>query len=173
MKSKLSILLLVGSLVLILDQASKIWIDHALAPSQSISVIPGYFELVHYRNPGAAFGMFAAWSSPWREVFFYCVSAMALAFLAYYFSKTPAAHKAVLVSLSMIFAGAVGNLVDRIFRGNVVDFLLFHWRDQAARFSLLGKSYRMELVWPAFNVADMAISVGVAILILATMRAKD
>lgn len=172
MNKKNSLLIIIGSIVLLLDQATKIWVDYTLGIGAGISVIPHYFDLVHYRNPGAAFGMFAAWASPWREVFFYCVSSAALVFLIYYFIKTPLHQKGILISLSMILAGALGNLIDRIFRGNVVDFLLFHWNNKVARFSLFGKFYTMELIWPAFNIADMAISVGVVLLILGTMRSS-
>ena len=170
MEKKLSILVIIGSLVLLLDQFTKIWVNHSIVEGQHISVISRYFDLVHYRNSGAAFGMFAGWLSPWREIFFYVISAVALIFLIYYFVKTPLSQKGILISLSMILSGALGNLIDRIFRGNVVDFLLFHWHDKVAHFSLFGKSYTMELVWPAFNVADSAISVGVVLLILGTMR---
>ncbi len=173
MNKKWPLLLSVTLLIIFLDQASKIWVDQVLGQAQSKVIIPHFFELVHYRNPGAAFGMFASWVSPWREVFFYCVSAMALTFLFYYFVKTPLHQKNILISISMIIGGAVGNLIDRIFRGNVVDFLLLHWNNKVAYFSLFGKKYSMDLVWPAFNIADAAISVGVVLLILCSIRAKE
>ena len=173
MNKKWPILLSIGLLIIFLDQSTKIWVDHLLGQTESRTVIPSYFELVHYRNPGAAFGMFASWASPWRETFFYCVSALAMSFLIYYFIKTPVFQKNILVSLSMIIGGALGNLIDRIFRGNVVDFLLFHWNNKVARFSIFGKNYILDLVWPAFNIADAAISVGVLLLIVFSMRAKE
>lgn len=172
MNKKLSILLIVGFFVLLLDQITKIWVDHSLGIGQSFVVISDYFDLVHYRNPGAAFGMFAAWASPWREVFFYCVSTAALVFLVYYFIKTPFSEKGILIALSMILGGALGNLIDRIFRGNVVDFLLLHWQNKVVRFSMLGKFYTIDLIWPAFNIADMAISVGVCLLIIGTIKSN-
>jgi len=171
-KNKLSILFVVGFFILFLDQFTKIWVDHSISDGNHIEVVSRFFDLVHYRNPGAAFGMFAAWASPWREVFFFLVSALAFIFLLYYFFKTPLTQKSVLISLSMILAGAIGNLIDRIFRGNVIDFLLLHWDHRMAHFQLLGKSYTIELVWPAFNIADAAISVGVFFLVFATMFSK-
>lgn len=172
MNKKTQLFLAVFFVILLLDQLTKIWIDQNMVLGQGWEIIPGYFDLVHYRNPGAAFGMFAHWTSPWREVFFFAVSGLALIFLIYYFVKTPASQKGVLFALSLISAGAFGNLVDRIFRGNVVDFLLLHWQDKVVHFSLFEKSYTMALVWPAFNVADAAISVGVFLLIIATFRSN-
>ncbi len=173
MKKKLCILLSIVFAVLFLDQFSKIWIDHHLLEGQHLTVVSHYFDLVHYRNPGAAFGMFAAWASPWREVFFYVVSSAALIFLLIYFIKTSDSHKSILIALAMILGGALGNLIDRIFRGNVVDFILWYWNDKIVHFSLLGKHYTMALVWPAFNIADAAISVGVALLIFSTLKTRE
>ncbi len=97
MKNKIGILGTVVFIVLFLDQCTKIWIDRSLLEGQHLSVLSHYFDLVHYRNPGAAFGMFAAWSSPWREVFFYIVSSAALIFLIYYFVKREGVKKGVFI----------------------------------------------------------------------------
>lgn len=156
-----------------LDQWTKHLINTRFSMSEKKELIPGFFDLVHYRNPGAAFGMFVEWNSPARSVFLSIVSLFAFAFLIYYFHKTPSKEKKVLVALSLIFGGAIGNLIDRIFRGSVIDFLLLHWRDKVTHFEWFGKSYSLELVWPAFNVADSAITTGVILLLMVNLFGKS
>lgn len=166
MFSKYKILFFILVIGLFVDQLSKHYIVQHLSFADSISVIPGYFELVHYRNTGAAFGLFADWSSPLREIFFYGVFIMAFTFLGYSFHATPSSDRFSLISLALIFSGAFGNIIDRVFRGSVVDFLLFHWQDKIVRIG----SYTIDLVWPAFNVADSCITVGVVLLLLGQVK---
>ncbi|MBF0492123.1 MAG: signal peptidase II [Deltaproteobacteria bacterium] len=166
MSSKYKILFIILLLGVFADQLSKHYVVQHLALSDSFSIIPGYFDIVHYRNTGAAFGMFAQWASPLREVFFYGVFSVAFIFLGYSFYSTPLSDRFSLVSLSLIFSGALGNIVDRLFRGSVVDFLLFHWQDKIIRVA----GHTVDLVWPAFNVADSCITVGVILLLLSNLR---
>src|SRR4030095_8192779 len=170
MRSKLSFLALLCGGILSADQLTKFWVDRRIALGEQIPVITGLFELVHYRNPGAAFSLFADWHSPNRGYFFFAMSILAAIFLAYYLFKTPLEEKRTLVSLGMILSGALGNLIDRVFRGTVVDFLLFHWYDKAISFEIFGRFHRVELVWPAFNVADSAITLGVLGLFWAAFK---
>ncbi len=173
MMKKWRVLIFISGSVLLLDQLTKYLINSRFSMSEKKELIPGFFDLVHYRNPGAAFGMFVGWNSTTRSVFLSLVSLFAFVFLIYYFHKTPSKEKKVLVSLSLIFGGAIGNLIDRIFRGSVIDFLLLHWRDKVTHFEWFGKSYSLELVWPAFNVADSAITIGVILLLMVNLFRKQ
>ncbi len=151
------------------DQLSKHWIHTHIPIGEKITLFPKFLDIVHYRNTGAAFGMLSDWASPWRELFFFAISVFALSFLAYTILKTPAQDKKSLIPFLMILGGALGNIIDRVFRGSVVDFILFHWDDRVVSFSLAGHSYAIELVWPAFNIADSAITLGVTGLLLVTL----
>src|SRR5690606_11670701 len=115
---------------------------------EKIPVIPDYFEIVHIRNRGAAFGMFSQWDSHYREWFFYGITLVALVALTLLYAKTKPGERKVQIPLALILGGALGNLVDRIFRGSVIDFLRFHWREQTAHFNLFGKDFQIVLVWP-------------------------
>lgn len=140
----------VAGLVVSLDQISKAAIYKTLPLYQSISIIPGFFSITHIRNPGAAFGFMAHHSSSLRSIIFLVVSAVALGLILYFYKNTPKTHPLLATGFALIFGGALGNMIDRIRFGTVVDFLDFYIRD---------------LHWPAFNVADSAISVGVAIFL--------
>jgi signal peptidase II len=140
----------VGSImgiVLLLDQFTKYIVDTHIRRHEIIPVIPGFFNLTNVRNPGAAFGILSGVPGIWRSIFFITVTLVAVAVLAVLIRKT---HERLLVAaFSLIAGGAVGNVIDRIRLGEVVDFIQWYV-----------KSY----YWPSFNVADSAISVGVALL---------
>jgi signal peptidase II len=140
----------VGSImgiVLLLDQFTKYIVDTHIRRHEIIPVIPGFFNLTNVRNPGAAFGILSGVPGIWRSVFFITVTLVAVVVLAVLIRKT---HERLLVAaFSLIAGGAVGNVIDRIRFGEVVDFIQWYV-----------KSY----YWPSFNVADSAISVGVALL---------
>jgi len=135
---------------LIVDQLTKFIISRSIGLNNSLSVIPGFFDLVHVRNKGAIFGIFSRSGSQVVHILLMLASLVALALVIYYFFKTAISEKLLKISLSLILAGALGNLIDRIFRGYVIDFL---------DFSI--KSWH----WPSFNVADSCISVGALLLI--------
>ena len=141
-------LAVIAGLVVILDQITKAAILNTISLYQSISVIPGFFSLTHIQNPGGAFGFLSHHSSSLRNIVFLLISSMAIGLIFFFYKNTPKTHPFLATGLSLIFGGAIGNLVDRIRFGKVVDFLDFY----------IG-SYH----WPAFNVADSAISVGVCI----------
>ncbi len=166
------LLLKLGLFIVVLDQITKALIVHYIPMGSIRPVLPGYFDLVHFRNSGAAFGLWADWASPAREIFFFAVSLVALALFLYHFYETTTTRKSLLVSLVLILSGALGNVIDRITRGNVVDFLSFHWQNQVSQFSVFGKHYFIDLNWPAFNVADSAITVGVFLLLWTTLFKK-
>jgi signal peptidase II len=144
--------------LLAIDQLSKFWIVATMDLYEVQTVIPGFFNLVHVTNKGAAFSMFASVDSPWRHYFFVCVNgiaAIALTIAAYKMKRQQILYR---VSFALIAAGAVGNLIDRLRFGAVIDFLDFY----------IG-SYH----WPAFNVADSAITVGVILAVYSYYFTKD
>ncbi len=167
------LLLKIGLFIVLLDQLTKGLIVHFIPLNTSLPILPGYFDLVHYRNSGAAFGLWANWPSPGREIFFFAISVVALLLFLYHFYETTTTQRGLLISLILILSGALGNVVDRVFRGNVVDFLSFHWQNQVSQFSVFGKHYFVELNWPAFNVADSAITIGVLLLIWTALVKKS
>jgi len=146
----------VGGIVLILDQAAKWLALRRLPPGVPTSVIDGFFSLTLVMNPGLAFGMLGTVPRGWRWVVA-LLSIAALGVLAAVATRLlPEGGRAAALAVGMIFGGAAGNLIDRARFGAVVDFLDFYWRGWH---------------WPAFNVADSAISVGVALLALRMLTA--
>ena len=138
----------VAGSILILDQVTKALILAHLPLGGSIPVIRGFFDLTHVHNPGGAFGFLAGMSAEVRSLLFIAVSLVAAGLILYFYWQTPLGQRFLSVGLALIFGGAVGNLVDRMRFGIVVDFL---------------DVYAGTLHWPAFNVADSAITIGVGI----------
>jgi signal peptidase II len=136
--------------VISLDQLTKWQVTSAMRLHESIPIIPDLFSFTYIRNSGAAFGILAGSHAGFRLVFFGLTSVLALALLGTIYARLSPADWIGQVSVASIFGGAVGNLIDRIRSGEVIDFL---------DFSLWGHH------WPAFNVADAAITVGVCFLI--------
>ena len=168
-------LALVTPLVVLLDQFSKWLIITRVEMGQKVTVWEGFFDIVHVHNQGAAFGLFSEWDYPHREWFFYAVSAVALTILISLYVKSRPDERRIHIPLALILGGAIGNLIDRLRQGEVVDFLRLHWHNQTAEFVLLGKPYKIYLVWPSFNIADAAITCGaiyLAIVILFLDRKK-
>jgi signal peptidase II len=144
--------------VLLLDQVTKYWALQRLLPGISRPVLDSLFSLTLVMNPGLAFGMLGGMPAGWRWVVA-LLSIGALGILAMVgLRMLPAGGWLTPVALGMIFGGAVGNLIDRGRFGAVIDFLDFYWR-----------GYH----WPAFNVADSAITVGVALLAFQMLRAPS
>jgi signal peptidase II len=152
---KLKLTLLVGGGVVALDQITKILVDACLTLYHSVEIIPNYVHLTHVRNSGAAFGILAGSRSALRLAFFLLVSGVAIACVGYLLKCLRPEQKLLTVSLSLILGGAVGNLIDRLRLGEVIDFIDLHWH---------------HLHWPAFNVADSAITIGVALLFIQMLR---
>ena len=144
--------------VLLLDQLTKIIINSSFTLYESLSIIPGLFNLTYIRNPGAAFGFLADADPMFRSVFFIAVSVVAVIFIILVIRKIRTDELLSTFGLSLILGGALGNLIDRIRFGEVIDFLDFY----------LG-SYH----WPAFNMADSAISIGALLLIWQIIRKKN
>ena len=139
-----------GSIV-VLDQATKWVILERLALYHSIPVIPGFFNITHVQNPGGAFGFLAQQGPLVRAFVFLLMSFVAVCLIFWFYRKTPASHRFLSVGFALIFGGAIGNLIDRLRFGRVIDFL---------------DVYIGSWHWPAFNVADSAITIGIAIFVL-------
>lgn len=149
---------IVGGLVaaiVVLDQLTKIIVQRTMELHQSIPIVDGLFNLTYVRNTGAAFGIFAGSAEIFRRPFLILVSILASAFIISLLRRLPPDEKGLITALTFILGGAIGNLIDRVFYGEVIDFLDFYWR-----------SYH----WPAFNIADSFITVGVAIALYCLYR---
>lgn len=156
MKPKYLILLSCAGTVICLDQLTKLVILERFARGESLSVIKGFFNITHVRNPGAAFGFLSGAPEWFRVPFFIAVPLIALLVILFLYRNLEDNQKLQSTALSLILGGAIGNFIDRIRFQNVVDFLDFHWMNKAH--------------FPAFNVADSAITVGVVFLSIALFQ---
>ncbi len=148
---KYRFLLLTVTVIVLLDQATKTWIHKTMTLHQSIPVIPDFFSLTYIRNAGAAFGLFSGNGGGLRTAFFVTITLIAVVAFVIFYSRTPHEDRILRLALSMVTGGAIGNFIDRVRMGEVIDFLDFYIR-----------SYH----WPTFNVADSCISIGVGLFIL-------
>ena len=143
--------LLLTALVIVADQLSKAWIVGNFAMFESREIIPGLFNFTYLTNKGAAFGLLNGNYGAWRQIFFVAIAVIALIVLIIALRQLREQGWIYGVALGLIAGGAAGNLLDRLRLGAVVDFLDFYYKGHH---------------WPAFNVADSAITVGVSLLIL-------
>lgn len=158
MFNKYTIFFLTMVTVTLLDQVTKAFIHATMSLYSSRSVIDGFLSITYVRNPGAAFGFLAQAPPFFRSVFFVLVTLLAMGMILYYLVKSQADQPWLVLALSLIFSGALGNLIDRLRFGEVIDFIDVYFRSHH---------------WPAFNVADAAISVGAMIMILEMVRHRD
>ena len=142
--------IIIAAAVVALDQLIKMLIVSIVPAYQTISVIPGFFNLTHIYNTGGAFGFLSGNISAYQQIFFLTASLVAVCMILYLYSKTPPNHIFLEIGFSLILGGALGNIADRIRIGKVVDFLDFHI---------------MGLHWPSFNIADSAITMGILIFV--------
>ncbi len=145
-------LLFVTAPVVLIDQLSKIYVRAHFSLNQTLPLIPGWLDLTYTRNPGAAFSLFATMPQWFRHGFFLAISVAAIVVLTALMARrtTPAR---IAAAFALVLGGTIGNLIDRLSRGLVTDFIYFHH----ASFS-----------YPVFNIADSAITVGVAMILLFT-----
>ncbi len=139
------------------DQAVKLLVSKSVDLYDTVTVIPGLFNITRIHNKGAIFGFFSHTGNPIVFVVLTAASFLALALVGFYFFKTPPTDRLMKIALSLILAGALGNLLDRLFRGYVIDFLDLH----------IGGAH-----WPFFNVADSCISVGAVLMLVIFFRRK-
>lgn len=171
MRARLKILGIVIPAVFLVDQLTKQLVVRLVPLGSSYPVIPGLFDIVHTRNRGAAFGFMANMPDSIRVPFFFVVSALALALITFYFFRSSDTRKTTYIGLALILGGALGNIYDRLLLGEVIDFLSFHWYDQVVQWGWGTFGIRFRLEWPAFNLADMAISISViGLMILMTRK---
>jgi signal peptidase II len=147
MKPRYTLFAVIAIAGIVMDQITKIAVDRSMQLFDSIPIVEHFFHLTYVRNRGAAFSFLS--DASWRLPFFISISLIAAIVILVAFQKMRDNQKLAHISLAMIFSGAVGNLIDRIRLGEVIDFLDAHW-------------YRHH--WPAFNVADSLICVGVFLL---------
>lgn len=179
---KWGVFALLASVVLVADQLSKWWavahLTHAFAAptelgfadklqrflwtehparAEVVAVVDNFWHFRYVENPGAAWGFLAGANSALRTPFFICVSLLAMSFIWLWFKRSTPEQRLLRVTLGLVFGGAIGNFVDRIRLGYVIDFIDWHYYEHA---------------WPTFNVADSAITVGVVMLLLDMLLQK-
>ena len=154
---KYPLTIVVSLSVIILDQCTKYLIIKSFALHQSLDLIEHYLTIVHIRNKGIAFGLLAEQGGGTRTIFLIITSLFAIAFIFYLLSSLKDRQTYATVTLALILGGAIGNLIDRMRWGEVVDFIYVHW---------------YQYYWPAFNCADSAISIGLVLLIIGIFTKK-
>ena len=155
MKRKYWVLLVFCVGVLLLDQWTKSMVVQKLPLYQRVKVIQGFFNLTHVRNTGGAFGILGGEKGGLGSILFVVVSLIAIGAIVFLFLKIKGNEKTLALSFSLILSGAIGNLIDRLRYGEVVDFLDFHL---------------FTTHWPAFNVADSAICIGIGLMALELVK---
>jgi len=143
--------------IVICDQITKAIVDRTMSLYDSMPIIDGLFNLTYVRNTGAAFGIFAGSHEVFRRPFLIGVSIVAIGFILVMLRRLREDATGLAVALAFILGGAIGNLIDRIVYGEVIDFLDVYW-----------STYH----WPAFNIADSFITIGVTITLFYLVRAK-
>lgn len=150
-------LLFIGGGIIVLDQLTKLLILQYLPLHSSLEIIPGFFNLVHVRNPGGAFSIFAGADSALRQGLFMGLTVFIVIVLLFAYRKLRPEDRWTRTSYALIVGGALGNLVDRLRFGEVIDFL---------------DCYVGAYHWPAFNAADSAITAGALMLVVTLLRGK-
>jgi len=151
---------LVAPIILLSDYLTKVWaINELKTPRRSIEVIPGYFDFSYAENTGIAFGILDSAEYAWKPYALAALAIVAVAGIIFYYHKSPSGRKMLHFALGLTTGGILGNLGDRIFRGYVVDFIEWHIRD--------------SFYWPNFNIADAAICVGIALLMIDAIKNPD
>jgi signal peptidase II len=145
------------AIIVVLDRLTKIIVDRSMPLHHSVPIIDGLFNLTYVRNTGAAFGIFAGSHEAFRLPFLIVVSLLALGFVVVMLKRLREEETGLITALAFIIAGALGNLVDRVLYGEVIDFLDFYWS---------------HYHWPAFNLADSCITIGVLITLYYLIKAK-
>lgn len=148
LKNKYMMLVTISGLVVVLDQLTKWLITSSLSYYEVVKVIPGFFNLIYIHNPGGAFGILAKNQSNLQSMLFIIIAVAAMGLILYLYKNTPSEYPVLSVGFALIFGGALGNMIDRIRLGEVIDFV---------------DLYIAHLHWPAFNIADSAITVGMLI----------
>jgi signal peptidase II len=155
-KNKYGILSLVGVISLVLDQWTKWMVHSSFRVGESVSLLDPVLALTYVRNKGAAFGILQTANPAFRDPFFMLVPLVAISVISYLYFKLEQGQRLAAFALSLVLSGAIGNLIDRVRLSYVIDFVDVHWYE--------------VYHWPAFNVADSCIVVGVCILFVQSFR---
>jgi signal peptidase II len=140
-------LFIIAALIIAADQFSKHLVVSLMQTGQSLALIENFLYITYVRNPGAAFGML-----PYQTIFFVIITVVVVAFILYYYRILSSDHRLLRFALALQLGGAIGNLIDRVRTGYVVDFIDFK-------------------IWPpVFNIADSAIVIGIGLFIIAYWR---
>lgn len=159
---KYLILLSLSTVLVAIDQATKLYVDTHFQLGETVPVIERFFSLTYVRNPGAAFGFLAASHPAFREIFFLSLPPFALIVILAILRGVANRDTWQILALSSVFGGATGNYIDRLRFRSVIDFLDFHYQAVNAT--------QRFYTWPTFNVADIAIVMGVAGLLALMLR---
>ena len=152
---KYLILMCLTGFLISLDQLTKLYVHTQFDLHESFPVIQDFFHITYVRNLGAAFGMMAESPSTFREWFFLSIPPIACLIIIYILKGVENTDTKQILALSSVFGGAIGNYIDRLQFGYVIDFLDFHYKESS---------------WPAFNVADMSIVLGILFLLFFMFR---
>ena len=151
MKNKYVLLFFVSGVLIVMDQYTKLMVSLHIPLNYSVKVVEDFFSLTHIRNSGVAFGLFASQQSEYKALMFIAISTIAIMAILVIFHQTPKEKKMVQNGLILIFSGAIGNLIDRILHGEVIDFVDF----------FINRHH-----FPAFNIADSCITIGVTLMVI-------
>lgn len=149
--------LALSAVVILLDQLTKLWVLNSLPEHTAVPVIEGVWNWYRTYNTGAAFS-FLSDAGGWQKYFFVVLALAISALLGYWLTRTPRRDWKNALPYSLVIGGALGNVIDRLLHGHVVDFIQWHWRDH---------------YWPAFNIADSAIVAGAIGIALFGLFGKD
>jgi signal peptidase II len=158
MVNRITFLGIALAVILGLDQASKLYIEKNLPLYHSVEVVPNIFNITHIRNTGVAFGLFAGEKTLRTTLFLLILSAVAIGAISYFYFVLYSKKILSRLALALVLGGAIGNLIDRIRLQEVIDFIDLHW-------------YHYH--WPAFNIADSCITIGLGLFILESLLTKD
>ena len=157
-ENKYLTLFLISNALIILDQFTKFLVTLNIPQNYSVGVILNFFQLTHIRNSGVAFGLFADYKAEYKVIFFIVFSTVAIIAILVIYHQTSKDKKMVLAGLILLFSGAVGNLIDRVLYHEVIDFLDFYY-----------ENYH----WPAFNIADSCITIGVLMIMVDQFSSEE
>ena len=147
---------LVAILILVIDYVTKWAVRVKMDLQLPVEIIPGYLRFSYWENSGVAFGLFDSVDSIWKPYILASMAVIAVIVIVLYSMHVSAERKLLQAALAIMMGGILGNFVDRITRGYVVDFIDFHIHDMFS--------------WPTFNIADSAITIGIALLLIDTVK---
>jgi signal peptidase II len=146
---------LAALLVLAIDHITKLIVQEHLGAGRVVEIIPGFLRFSYVSNSGVAFGIFNGVQSVWKPYILAGMAILALAVIIIYSARVPRGKILLQLALAITMGGILGNFLDRIIRGYVIDFIEFHIHER--------------FYWPNFNVADSAITIGIALLLIDTL----